>query len=68
MDCGFVYTGSEKVPVFVAYNLFSLQATEVRYNAKHHMIGALGNVVVEDGSGATRHLAAAHFTFHERTA
>ena len=65
---GFVYTGSEKAPVFVAYNLFSLQATEVRYNAKHHAIGALGNVVVEDGSGATRHLASARFTFQDGVA
>ena len=65
---GFAYNGSEKAPVFVAYNLFSLQATEVHYNAKHHTIGALGNVVVEDGSGATRHLAAAHFTFQDGVA
>lgn len=41
-------------PVFVAYNLFSLQADKVIYDLKNRTIKATGNVVVEDGSGATQ--------------
>jgi hypothetical protein len=65
---GYRYTGSEKDPVFVAYNLFSLKATEVRYWPKHHAIIAFGNVVVEDGSGKTEHPVSPHFTFQDGVA
>jgi len=45
-----------KVPnedrVFVAYNLFSLQADEVTYETKSRTIKATGNVVAIDESGA----------------
>ncbi len=41
-------------PVFVAYNLFSLQADEVFYDAKNRTIKADGNVVSIDESGATQ--------------
>ena len=41
-------------PVFVAYNLFSLQADEVFYDAKSRTIKADGNVVAIDESGATQ--------------
>jgi hypothetical protein len=40
--------------VFVAYNLFSLQADEVIYGAKSRMIKASGNVVTTDEAGATQ--------------
>jgi len=43
------------VPVFVAYNLFSLQAESVQYNVLSHTLTASGNVLTEDGSGTTRH-------------
>lgn len=42
-------------PVFVAYNLFSLEADKVVYDMKDRTIAASGNVVVSDGSGTTHH-------------
>ena len=42
-------------PVFVAYDLFSLEADKVVYDIKNRTIAASGNVVVSDGSGTTRH-------------
>jgi hypothetical protein len=39
------------VPVFVAYNLFSLEADTVVYDIKSQVIQASGNVVTEDGFG-----------------
>jgi hypothetical protein len=41
-------------PVFVAYNLFSLQADHVVYNVKFRTVEAIGNVVVVNESGATQ--------------
>jgi lipopolysaccharide export system protein LptA len=37
--------------VFVAYNLFSLQANTVLYEMESRRLVARGNVVVEDESG-----------------
>lgn len=58
-DRGCLYTSSKiaepGVPVFVAYNLFSLEADKVFYDVKNRTIAATGNVVVADGSGTTRH-------------
>jgi len=46
------YTGaSHEDPVAVAYNLFSLHADHVVYDAKQKTLEARGNVVVEDESG-----------------
>jgi len=41
-------------PVFVAYNLFSLQADHVIFNAKRKTLEASGNVFVSDESGTTQ--------------
>jgi hypothetical protein len=41
--------------VFVEYNLFSLQAKQVIYNAKTRTITASGDVIVTDESGTTEH-------------
>jgi Carboxypeptidase regulatory-like domain len=52
------YTGEKtpyEDPVFVAYNLFSLQADHVGFNAEQREIEASGNVVVTNESGQTRH-------------
>jgi len=42
------------VPVSVAYNLFSLAANKVVYDANNATIEASGNVVVSNASGVTR--------------
>lgn len=50
----YFYTGEKGPnddPVFVAYNLFSLRADEVIYEAKSRTITASGNVVAIDESG-----------------
>jgi hypothetical protein len=55
---GYVYTtdsfGQTDSPVFVAYNLFSLEADKVIYDVKNRTIEATGNVVVGNASGMTR--------------
>ncbi len=52
------YTGDNEPPyedsVFVAYNLFSLQANTVHYDMERRRLEASGNVVVEDESGQHR--------------
>jgi hypothetical protein len=48
-------------PVFVAYNLFTLTANKVVYDAKNRTIAASGNVVVVDGSGKTQHADSIRF-------
>lgn len=56
---GYIYTTNKvaepNAPVFLAYNLFSLEANTVFYDVKTRTIAASGNVVVADGSGTTRH-------------
>jgi hypothetical protein len=48
----FSYSGaSREDPVSLAYNLFSLRADRVVYNAREKTLEARGNVVVEDESG-----------------
>src|ERR1700721_3800053 len=50
----YVYSGQKQPnydPVFVAYNLFSLRADEVTYDAKSRTITATGSVVVAYESG-----------------
>jgi lipopolysaccharide assembly outer membrane protein LptD (OstA) len=42
-------------PVFVAYNLFSLQADHVIFNVKRKLVQASGNVVVSDETGTVQH-------------
>lgn len=55
---GYGYGGDkhpERVPVFVAYNLFALEADGISYDRKNGSITAAGNVVTEDGSGKIQH-------------
>ncbi len=54
-DSGSTYRHDARGPVFVAYNLFSLEADMVIYDVKNRTIVATGHVVVADGSGKTRH-------------
>jgi hypothetical protein len=54
-DSGNTYRDDARGPVFVAYNLFSLEADTVIYDVKNRTIAATGNVVEADGSGTTRH-------------
>jgi hypothetical protein len=57
-DQGYGYSGDrhpERIPVFVAYNLFALEADGVSYDRKNGTITAVGNVVTEDGSGKMQH-------------
>jgi hypothetical protein len=42
------------VPVVATYNLFSLEADKVTYDAKQRKLTASGVVVVQDGTGKTR--------------
>lgn len=48
-------------PVFAAYNLFTLSADKVVYDAAEEKITASGGVVTRDQSGKTKHVAAAIF-------
>jgi hypothetical protein len=48
-------------PVFVAYNLFTLMADQVIYDAKNRTLAASGNVVTADVSGKTEHSDAIRF-------
>jgi lipopolysaccharide assembly outer membrane protein LptD (OstA) len=43
------------VPIFVAYNLFTLQADEVVYDVKSQTLEASGNVVAESSDGTAEH-------------
>ena len=58
---GYVYNSDSisqpDVPVFVAYNLFTLEANRVTYDAKHRTIEANGDVVVTNESGVAEHVA-----------
>lgn len=64
---GYVYGGARvsafdfDMPVLVEYDLFSLQATQVIYDAKTRTIRANGDVVVVDELGATQHAASLTF-------
>jgi hypothetical protein len=57
-DQGNVYGNKKlegfKTPVFVAYNLFTLQADDVVYDVSGRVLKATGNVVVENADGATQ--------------
>lgn len=49
------YTGGDREdPVFVAYNLFTLQADHVSFDVERKTLRANGNVVVSDGTGTTQ--------------
>jgi len=64
-DRGYLYTSNKitepDVPVFVAYNLFSLEADKVVYDVKNRTIAASGNVVTADGLGKTQHADSIRF-------
>ncbi len=58
-DKGFVYnTGRDSpgwtTPVFVAYNLFTLRADHVDYDAQTRTLQATGNVVIVNAGGETQ--------------
>ncbi len=60
---GYVYHGRHRglIPVFVAYNLFTLEADQVTYDASTHMLEATGNVVWTDESGIENRAELARF-------
>jgi hypothetical protein len=60
---GYVYHGRHRglIPVFVAYNLFTLEADEVTYDASTHVLEATGNVVSTDESGIEKKAELASF-------
>ena len=55
---GYVYSGDSfanyRYPTLVEYNLFTLQADHVSYDAKLRKLVAIGQVLVADESGVTR--------------
>jgi hypothetical protein len=53
--------GNYRNAVLVEYNLLTLQADQVSYDAKHRRLVAIGRVVVEDQSGKTSHAGALTF-------
>lgn len=59
------YTGERtaqyETPVFVTYNLFSLQADSVNYDAQKRTIEAKGNVIATNEPGATQRADAMTF-------
>jgi hypothetical protein len=58
-------TREYETPVFVAYNLFSLQADSVIYDATTRTFQASGSVVAVDESGATRRADAMTFKIED---
>jgi hypothetical protein len=50
-----------KMPVFVAYNLFSLQADNVEYDPQSRTLKATGNVIEEGAYGATHNAGSMSF-------
>jgi hypothetical protein len=56
-DRGFAYWGFKipHVPVFVAYNLFTLHADKVVYDVKNRTLEATGNVLAESSDGTVQH-------------
>jgi hypothetical protein len=59
-DQGYIYRSGRIVSdldasVFVAYNLFTLQADQVAYDAKRRTLEASGNVVVVNETGVSQH-------------
>jgi hypothetical protein len=70
-DRGYSYGSDrhpERVPVFVAYNLFALEADGVSYDRKNSSITAVGNVVTEDGSGKIQHFDSIVFRIEDSQA
>lgn len=58
-DRGYVYKSDEvatnaRAPARVEYNLFTLEAEQILYDAEHQKIEASGHVVVVDESGKTQ--------------
>ena len=50
-----------RTPVFVAYDLFTLEADEVSYDLQKHTIVAKGDVVISGGSGNSKPTASLRF-------
>ena len=61
-DRGYRY-GADHNPVFVAYNLFTLRADRVVYDAQNRAIEATGDVVEQKVDGSARHADAMTFKF-----
>jgi len=58
-DRGYTYNTGEHLPgsqslVFVAYNLFTLQADHIVYDVQRSTLEAMGDVVVENADGTTQ--------------
>ncbi|MGA7223476.1 MAG: hypothetical protein WA603_08700 [Candidatus Acidiferrales bacterium] len=61
-DRGYRY-GADHNPVFVAYNLFTLRAERVVYDAQNRTIEATGNVIEQNVDGSTWHADAVTVKF-----
>lgn len=59
------YGHDARGPVFVAYNLFSLEADRVIYDVKSRTIAASGNVLVGDGSEKMQHFDSISFRIED---
>jgi len=66
---GYVYRSDQTfrsyVPIFVAYNLFALEAQKVVYDQKARTIEASGNVIVTDATGTAHHTDAIKFVIKD---
>jgi hypothetical protein len=58
-------TATPGIRVVVAYNLFSLEANLVDYKTTTQTILATGDVMIEDGSGASRRATSASFRLQD---
>jgi hypothetical protein len=55
--------GAGRIPVTIAYNLFTIRANQVTYDTKSHTLKATGDVIVERADGPTRKVESAIFGF-----
>jgi len=66
---GYIYrsqqTSQPDVPVFVAYNLFSLEAQKVVYDRQAQTIEASGNVIVTDATGIAHKIDSTEFIIRD---
>jgi hypothetical protein len=70
---GYTYNTGEHLPVsqravFVAYNLFTLQADHVVYNLQGRTLEATGNVVVSNADGSTKRADSMNFRIEDGAA
>lgn|GEM_PF-2239229 len=70
---GYTYNTGEHLPfsqreVFVAYNLFTLQADHAVYDVQDRILEATGNVVVSDADGSTKRADSMKFRIEDGAA